>query len=72
MVNDPSRNTQGGFMVGGWADRNRYFSGWLAGVRFYNSCLAARWEGGGKKEKKKEREREREAKDNGVRKRNED
>jgi hypothetical protein len=40
-VKDPRRNTQGGFMVGGWADRNRYFAGVLSGVQLYSSAVSA-------------------------------
>jgi hypothetical protein len=40
-MKDPTRATAGGFIVGGWADRNRYFSGMLSGVHFYTACLAA-------------------------------
>lgn len=33
---------QGGFLIGGWADRNRYFGGYLAGVKMYaGSALSA-------------------------------
>eukprot|EP00039_Didymoeca_costata_P011282 m.157630 g.157630 ORF g.157630 m.157630 type:complete len:854 (-) comp15121_c3_seq2:179-2740(-) len=38
---DASRTTKGGYMVGGWADRNRYFQGTLGGVRFYHQALVA-------------------------------
>ena len=34
-------NTVGGFVVGGWADENRRFTGALAGVQFFGSSLAA-------------------------------
>lgn len=37
---DPARHTSTGFIVGGFADCNRAFVGWLSGVRFYTSCLA--------------------------------
>jgi hypothetical protein len=35
----PSINTTPGFIIGGWADLNRCFAGWLAGVEFYHTTL---------------------------------
>ena len=38
---DPSRSTGPGFILGGFADCNRAYVGYLAGVRFYVDCLDA-------------------------------
>jgi len=38
---DTARNTAAGYVIGGWPDPNRYFTGFLAGVQFYSAAVTA-------------------------------